>query len=136
MIPICSIGTANEVAADGPEGEQGLGYIWDAAIRKHLGVRNYGFFMDLGRGFQIDVNITDPCSTTPPTQVAFPAHPSLISRTDFCFRGYDNSFPDFFRYKEWAREFGNRWLRTASRRCRWCASRTTTLAASVRRFME
>jgi len=100
-------GTANEVAADGPEGEQGLGYIWDAAIRKHLGVRNYGFFMDLGRGFQIDVNITDPCSTTPPTQVAFPAHPSLISRTDFCFRGYDNSFPDFFRYKEWAREFGN-----------------------------
>jgi len=100
-------GTANEVAADGPEGEEGLGYIWDAAIRAHLNVRNYGFFLDLGRGFQIDVNITDPCSTQPPTQVAFPAHPSLVSRTDFCFRGYDNSFADFFRYKEWAREFDN-----------------------------
>jgi hypothetical protein len=100
-------GTANEVAPDGPEDEQGLGYIWDAAIRKHLSVRNYGFFLDLGRGFQISTSITDPCSTTPPTQVAFPAHPSLLSRTDFCFRGYDNAFPDFFRYQEWAREFGN-----------------------------
>ena len=98
-------GTANEVGADGPKGEQGLGYIWDAAIRAHLKVRNYGFFLDLGRGFQIDVNITDPCSTKPPTQVAFPAHVSLIKRTDFCFRGYDNAFPDFFRYKEWSREF-------------------------------
>jgi DNA-binding beta-propeller fold protein YncE len=98
-------GTANEVAADGPDGEEGLGYIWDAAIRAHLSVRNYGFFLDLGRGFQIDVNITDPCASNPPVQVAFPAHPSLVSRTDFCFRGYDNSFPDFFRYKEWAREF-------------------------------
>jgi DNA-binding beta-propeller fold protein YncE len=100
-------GTANEVAADGPGGEQGLGYIWDAAIRKNLSVRNYGFFLDLGRGFQISTAITDPCSTTPPTQVAFPAHPSLISRTDFCFRGYDNAFPDFFRLQEWSREFNN-----------------------------
>jgi DNA-binding beta-propeller fold protein YncE len=98
-------GTANEVAVDGPDGEEGLGYIWDAAIRAHLSLRNYGFFLDLGRGFQIDVNIIDPCASNPPVQVAFPAHPSLVSRTDFCFRGYDNSFPDFFRYKEWAREF-------------------------------
>jgi hypothetical protein len=98
-------GTADEVAADGPDGEEGLGYIWDAAIRAHLSVRNYGFFLDLGRGFQIDVNITDPCAANPPVQVAFPAHPSLVERTDFCFRGYDNAFPDFFRYKEWAREF-------------------------------
>jgi len=100
-------GTANEVAPDGPEGQQGLGYIWDAAIRKHLSVRNYGFFLDLGRGFQISTSITDPCSASPPVQVAFPAHPSLISRTDFCFRGYDNAFPDFFRYQEWAREFNS-----------------------------
>jgi len=97
-------GTANEVAADGPEGEEGLGYIWDAAIRARLSVRNYGFFLDLGRGFQIDVNIVDPCGVNPPVQVAFPAHPSLVPRTGFCFR-YDNAFADFFRYKEWAREF-------------------------------
>lgn len=98
-------GTNNEVGPDGPKGEVNLGYIWDAAIRNHLKVRNYGFFLDLGRGFQIDVNITNPCGTKPPTQVAFPAHVSLIKRTDFCYRGYDNAFPDFFRYKEWAREF-------------------------------
>jgi DNA-binding beta-propeller fold protein YncE len=98
-------GTANEVAADGPDGEEGLGYIWDAALRSHLSVRNYGFFLDLGRGFQIDVNIVDPCGTNPPVQVAFPAHPSLVPRTDFCFRGYDNAFPDFFRFREWSREF-------------------------------
>lgn len=47
--------------------------VWDAAIRSHLSVRNYGFFLDLGRGFQIDVNITDPCGANPPVQVAF--HP-------------------------------------------------------------
>ncbi|HVO64734.1 MAG TPA: bifunctional YncE family protein/alkaline phosphatase family protein [Terriglobales bacterium] len=98
-------GTANEVAADGPNGQKGLGYIWDAAIRKGLRVRNYGFFLDLGRGFQIDLNIVDPCSTKPPTQVAFPADASLVKKTDLCFRGYDNAFTDFFRYKEWAREF-------------------------------
>jgi DNA-binding beta-propeller fold protein YncE len=98
-------GVHNEVAADGPKGEEGLGNIWDAALRAHLKVRNYGFFLDLGRGFQIDVNITDPCSTKPPTQVAFPAQASLMKITDFCFRGYDNAFPDFFRYKEWSREF-------------------------------
>jgi DNA-binding beta-propeller fold protein YncE len=98
-------GTSNEVAADGPHGEEGLGYIWDAAIRAHLSVRNYGFFLDLGSGFLVDVNITEPCSAKQHIQVAFPAHPSLIKRTDLCFRGYDNAFPDFFRYREWVREF-------------------------------
>jgi hypothetical protein len=98
-------GTRNEVAADGPEGEEGLGYIWDAAIRAGLAVRNYGFFLDLGSVQGLDPNLTNPCSQVPPVQVAFPAHPSLMSRTDFCFRGFDQAFPDFFRYQEWAREF-------------------------------
>lgn len=97
-------GTANEVAADGPNGERGLGYIWDAAIRAHLGVRNYGFFLDLG-AVKVPPTVVDPCSANPPVQVAFPAHPSLVARTDFCFRGYNNAFPDFFRFKEWEREF-------------------------------
>jgi hypothetical protein len=39
--------------------------------------------------------------------VAFPAHTTLLHRTDICFRPFDQSFPDFFRYKEWAREFNN-----------------------------
>lgn len=98
-------GTRNEVAADGPDGEEGLGYIWDVAIRAGLSVRNYGFFLDLGAVLGLDPNLTNPCSQQPPVQVAFPAHPSLLSRTDFCFRGFDQAFPDFFRYQEWAREF-------------------------------
>jgi YVTN family beta-propeller protein len=98
-------GTANEVAADGPNGEQGLGYLWDSAIRAKLSVRNYGFFLDLGAVQGLDPTLTDPCSQDPPVQVAFPAHPSLLDKTDFCFRGFDQAFPDFFRYQEWAREF-------------------------------
>lgn len=100
-------GNANEDAADGPEGEQGLGYIWDSALRAHLTVRNYGFFTDLG-AFQvrnISPYLTAPCSAKPPVQVAFPAHTALLNKTDKCFRPFDQSFPDFFRYVEWAREF-------------------------------
>ena len=104
-------GTANEVAADGPEGQQGLGYIWDAALNAGLTVRNYGFYLDLG---SLDVleelgvitpTLTNPCGANPPIQVAVPADPSLINRTDTCFRGFDQTFPDYFRYTEWQREF-------------------------------
>lgn len=98
-------GTSNEVAADGPEGEPGAGYIWDAALKAHLSVRNYGFFVDLGAAGGLDPNLTDPCSAKPPIRVAFPATPSLLKHTDPCFRSFDQAFPDFFRYKEWEREF-------------------------------
>jgi phosphoesterase family protein len=98
-------GMRNEVGADGPDGEEGLGYIWDAAIRPGLSVGNYGFFLDLGSAQGLDPNLTDPCSQRPPVRVAFPAHPSLLNRTDPCFRGFDQSFPDYFRYQEWLREF-------------------------------
>ncbi|HUD64378.1 MAG TPA: hypothetical protein VMQ17_07365 [Candidatus Sulfotelmatobacter sp.] len=98
-------GTRNEVAADGPEGEEGKGYIWDAALRAGLSIRNYGFFLDLGAVQGLDPTLTAPCSKNPPLQVAYPAHTSLMGVTDFCFRGFDQAFPDFFRYQEWAREF-------------------------------
>jgi Phosphoesterase family len=104
-------GNANEVAADGPEGQEGLGYIWDAALNKRLSVRNYGFYLDLGamdvledEGI-ITPTLTNPCAAKPPIQVAFPAHKALLKLTDLCFRGFDQSFPDYYRYTEWAREF-------------------------------
>lgn len=100
-------GTANEVGADGPEGQEGLGYIWDAALKAGLTIRNYGFYLDLGaaavRGFPATLVL--PCSTNPPTQVAFPAHPSLLDKTDPCFWGFEQRIPDFFRFQEWNREF-------------------------------
>jgi hypothetical protein len=111
-------GNANEVAADGPEGQEGLGYIWDAALNAGLSVRNYGFYLDLGAmevltcspagdipGCYITPTLTNPCAQKPPLQVAFPAHKALLKLTDLCFRGFDNSMPDYFRYTEWAREF-------------------------------
>jgi DNA-binding beta-propeller fold protein YncE len=101
-------GSANEVAADGPSGEEGTGYIWNAALRAQRTVRNYGFFEDLGRydappqlgGI---APLRDPAGSN--TQVAFPADPALLTLTDLFFRGFDNRLPDYYRYKEWAREF-------------------------------
>jgi DNA-binding beta-propeller fold protein YncE len=100
-------GNANEVEADSPESEEGLGYIWDAALKAGLSVRNYGFYLDLGAAdvFNFPPTLTAPCSTTPPTQVAFPAKKELINLTDLCYRGFDQTFPDFFRFQEWSREF-------------------------------
>jgi YVTN family beta-propeller protein len=101
-------GTANEVAADGPSGEEGAGYIWNAVLRARRSVRNYGFFEDLGRydaspEIGTIAPLRDPAGSN--TQVAFPAHPALLTLTDLFFRGFDNKLPDYYRYKEWAREF-------------------------------
>jgi DNA-binding beta-propeller fold protein YncE len=99
-------GTRSEVAADDEEGQEGLGYIWDAAIKAGLKIRNYGFFLDLGASeYSFPPTLIAPCSAKPPIRVAFPAHKALLNKTDPCFRGFDQTFPDFFRYMEWAREF-------------------------------
>jgi len=104
-------GNANEVEADSPEGQEGTGYLWDAALKAHLTVRNYGYYTDLGA---LDVRealglisptLAYPCATKPRTQVAWPAKKELLNRTDLCFWPFDQSYPDFFRYKEWEREF-------------------------------
>ena len=47
----------------------------------------------------------DPAHTDGGTPVAFASDPALGPITDPYFRGYDNVFPDFFREKEWEREF-------------------------------
>jgi hypothetical protein len=47
--------------------------------------------------------LRDPFATR--TVVAFPATSTLVGRTDLYFRGFDNNLPDFYRYREWAREF-------------------------------
>ncbi len=104
-------GNANEVEADGPNGEEGAGYLWDAALKAHLSIRNYGFYTDLGAlevrealG-KISPTLAYPCATKPPTQVEWPAKKELLKLTDPCFWPFDQSYPDFFRYAEWAREF-------------------------------
>jgi DNA-binding beta-propeller fold protein YncE len=103
-------GTANVAAPDAPDGENGAGYLWNAALRAHRSVRSYGFFVDLARygptpqyaQYKIPL-VVDPASSK--TQVAYPTSAVLGPFTDIYFRGFDNAFPDYYRYKEWEREF-------------------------------
>jgi YVTN family beta-propeller protein len=111
-------GTANVAAPDSAEGEHGTGYLWNAALRKGLTLRNYGFFIDLERygmepesmpgsaKYQIPL-LLDPAASK--TQVAYPADKALAKFTDIYFRSFDNAFPDFYRFKEWEREFDSKY---------------------------
>ena len=115
-------GTADVSAGDGPEDEAGTGYLWDAALRAHLSVRNYGFFLDgaryslpAGNAAYLSPLLRDPFApdgapftaeaTGKPVQVAFATKAALLNATDLYFRGFDQNFPDFWRFKEWEREF-------------------------------
>jgi YVTN family beta-propeller protein len=105
-------GTRNVAAPDSNDDhdEQGQGYLWNAAIRAGLTLRNYGFFVDLARynlpaaqkKFEIP---EDPDPFGSKLQVAYSTSPVLNKYSDKYFRGFDNSFPDYFRFTEWRREF-------------------------------
>ena len=102
-------GTADVGGLDGPEGEEGQGYIWNAAMRANIRVRNYGFFADLGRyGGRPSEGQPIPLERDPwakRMQVTYPANAALAPVTDPYFRAFDQAFPDFWRFQEWKREF-------------------------------
>ncbi|MBV8703623.1 MAG: phosphoesterase, partial [Acetobacteraceae bacterium] len=104
-------GTNNVAAPDGPQGQAQQGYLWNAAFRAGLSVRNYGFFEDLGRYNSGDAAqippVRDPAASG--TVVAYSSNPDLAPVTDPYFRGFDNAFPDLYREQEWEREF-NRYV--------------------------
>jgi YVTN family beta-propeller protein len=109
-------GQTNVDAPDGPDNEVNTGYLWDAALRANLTVRNYGFFIDTTRYSTTDYAI--PMVRYPAasgTVVAIPSSASLAPYTDPYFRGFDNTLPDYYRYVEWAREFDARPPRRAVR---------------------
>src|SRR5262249_24075161 len=101
-------GPRNEVELDGPDGEEGAGYIWNAAPRASKSTRNYGFFTDLPLysapasmgGIAV---VRDPF--TQGLRVATATNVDLLPLTDIYFRGFDPALPDFWRFKEWEREF-------------------------------
>lgn len=108
-------GQTDVAAPDGPDNEVNTGYLWDSALRHKLTVRNYGFFVDTtrymlppGSSHYIPL-LLDPHATK--TTVAYPASAALAPYTDPYFRGFDNSFPDYYRYKEWEREFDTRYAK-------------------------
>jgi DNA-binding beta-propeller fold protein YncE len=105
-------GTADVSAPDGPGDsgdEAGTGYLWNDALRAKLTVRNYGFFIDLVR-YSVPPNVPGylPLLHDPHAigmTVAYAAKTALTPVTDPYFRGFDQAFPDYWRYKEWEREF-------------------------------
>ncbi len=102
-------GNGDVAAPDGPGDETGAGYLWDSALRAKLTVRNYGFFSNLAHYFSTTNGgpavplLHDPAATG--VRVAFPTNPRLQEITDPYFRSFDMRFADYWRFKEWEREF-------------------------------
>ncbi len=96
-------GTGNHASSDAPFGVQG-GYIFSAVLQAGGTVRNYGFLVNnIGRIGTIAAPVSDPYAAGV-VQVA-PLDPALAPLTDVYFRGYDQNYPDLWRYNEWKREF-------------------------------
>ncbi len=101
-------GTADVGAVDGP-GDDDIqkGYIWDSVARAGKTFRNYGYHCDQTEYFLPNGQATplerDPFSKK--LRVGFPSRVALLNDTDPYFRSFDTSFPDFWREKEWEREF-------------------------------
>jgi len=96
-------GTGNHASSDAPFGI-GNGYIFDAVLQAGKTVRNYGFLVNnIGTIGTIANPVRDPFAAGV-VQVA-PLDSSLAALTDVYFRGYDQNYPDLWRYNEWKREF-------------------------------
>jgi len=102
-------GGADVGAPDGPGGDAGNGYLWNAALKAGKTVRNYGFYGDLSRYYvpektgQLIPLERDPF--TAKLQVFYASKAVLQPITDPYYRGFDQAFPDYWRFKEWEREF-------------------------------
>ena len=96
-------GAGNHASSDAPFGIQN-GYIFDAVLQAGGTVRNYGFLVNnIGSIGTKAAPVSDPFGAGI-IQVA-PLKPSLAPLTDLYFRGYDQNYPDLWRYNEWKREF-------------------------------
>ena len=101
-------GDADVAAPDGPGGAAGRGYLWDSALRAGLSVRNWGFYGDLTLYFPGAGSSRTPLEREPwksGTRVFTPAKAALMPISDPYFRGFDQAFPDYWRFKAWEREF-------------------------------
>src|SRR5438552_3834695 len=96
-------GTGNHASSDAPYGVQN-GYIFNAVMNAGGTVRNYGFLVRNIGSIGTKANpVINPFAQNI-VQVA-PLDPSLAPFTDVYFRGYDQVYPDLWRYNEWKREF-------------------------------
>jgi YVTN family beta-propeller protein len=96
-------GAGNHASTDAPFGIED-GYIFNAVLQAGGTVRNYGFLVNnIGSIGTKAAPVSDPF-TAGIVQVA-PLDPALAPLTDVYFRGYDQNYPDLWRYNEWKREF-------------------------------
>lgn len=96
-------GTGNHASTDSPFGIQ-KGYIFSAVLQAGGTVRNYGFLVNnIGDIGTIAAPVTNPFAAGK-IQVG-PLDPDLAPLTDVYFRGYDQKYPDLWKYNEWKREF-------------------------------
>ena len=96
-------GTGNHASTDAPFGAQ-AGYIFNAVLRAGGTVRNYGFLVNNIGIIGNQANpVRDPFASGL-VQVA-PLDPALAPYTDVYYRGYDQNYPDLWKYNEWKREF-------------------------------
>ncbi len=96
-------GARNHASADAPFGIED-GYIFNAALAAGRTVRNYGFLVNnIGSIGTKAAPISNPFQAGV-IQVG-PLDPALRPLTDVYFRGYDQNYPDLWRYNEWKREF-------------------------------
>jgi len=82
------------------------GYLWDAAIRAGLSVRNYGFSdasnYDESQPGAVPV-VREPFKEH--RRIYTPGDRLLASRSDPYFRGFDQKLADYWRFLEWQREY-------------------------------
>jgi YVTN family beta-propeller protein len=100
-------GTGDVGAPDSTSGDVGRGHLWDAALAAGLTVRNYGYHCDLAR-YELRNPSFIALERNPfksKTVVAWASDTALKDLTDPYFRSFDTKYPDFYREREWAREF-------------------------------
>lgn len=96
-------GTGNHTSSDAPFGTQ-KGFIFSAVLNAGKTVRKYGFLVkNIGNIGTSSSPVVDPFQSGE-IQVAA-LEPELAAHTDLYFRGYDQRYPDLWRYREWKREF-------------------------------
>jgi len=102
-------GAIDDAAPEAPGGGAEAEYLWDAALRRGLSVRNYGCFGDLALYTLPETDKHWPQIVPNAAELGirqfFPTKPALQNITDLYFRGYDQKNADYYNFKEWEREF-------------------------------